>query len=653
MAEENVVILKVGTDEAVKSVGDLKENIKQLKKQLDGYVEATGEVDEQGKKVYRTVEGLTIGSQEYKDVLEELKINQNALRDAMYATTASMEDVAKAATGTSKSYNSLVHQMAALKEEWRATNDEARRNELGQQIASINQQLKDMDASVGNFQRNVGNYQSAFDGLGAKFESWGATLKGLPPTLGATKESLGKVGETMQIVGKQPILGIIGLLAPIIVKITESLKGNQTAMDAVKKAMSALQPVFDFFAGILEKVAEGLSMTVDWLIKLAGEGAFDKFVKKVAGFGNAVLQYMLTPIKSAIAGVKGFVNIVKDVIAGDFDKIKGHAKEAGDGIAEAWKEGFSFKANFESGEAAGGKFVDGMKAEANKKKAKEAGKEVAGAFQEGYDAELERIKAENAEDAEAEAAHREEEAQIEAFMREQEWQKQRNDAWLQGVGERIDAELAAKQKAAEIEQAVIDANNEYIAEQDRLRTEEAEKNAEERKNATILALDAAASATSQILSQIADLYEQDGEVTKKEARKIKALRIASATIDMIQGAVTAFAGAMQLGPIAGPIVGGINAAAVTAMGLMNIAKIKNTNFETGGDSGGGSVSAPVSATVSAPNIETRLDTVRTATTASEEDRLNRMAEDRQVYILQSDIEASGKASKVQVKESSF
>ena len=71
---EDVIILKVGTDEAVKSVGDLKNNIKELKKQLDGYKEATGEVDEQGKKVYKTIEGLAIGSDAYKNALADATI---------------------------------------------------------------------------------------------------------------------------------------------------------------------------------------------------------------------------------------------------------------------------------------------------------------------------------------------------------------------------------------------------------------------------------------------------------------------------------------------------------------------------------------------------------------------------------------------------
>ena len=244
MAEETITILKVGTEEAVKSVNDLKDNIKVLKQNL-------GE--------------LEIGTEEYQTTLEELKVNQNALKDAMYATTTSMADVAAAATGASKSYNSLVHQMAALKEEWRATNDEARRSELGAQIAEINQQLKDMDASVGNFSRNVGNYESGAAVLVEKFDALGDTLKQFPPTLGAAKEQIGKVGETLQLVGKQPILGIIGLLAPIIIKITEALKDNQTAMDAVKRLMSSLDPILKLFEMALEGVAQAVAKVADWL----------------------------------------------------------------------------------------------------------------------------------------------------------------------------------------------------------------------------------------------------------------------------------------------------------------------------------------------------------------------------------------------------
>lgn len=155
-----------------------------------------------------------------------------------------------------------------------------------------------------------------------------------------------------------------------------------------------------------------------------------------------------------------------------------------------------------------------------------------------------------------------------------------------------------------------------------------------------------ANATSGLLSSLADMYESDEKNSEKNAKKIKNLRIASATIDMLNGAVMAYSTAQTLGPPQGPIIGAINAAAVIATGMANINKIKSTN-----PSGSGASSAP--AVVSPPSIDTGMQSVRSITSASEEERLNRMASNQRVYILQSDIEASGNQSKVQVEESSF
>ena len=94
MAEEIITILNIETGEAVQNIGELRDNIKTLKTRL---------------------ETLDIGSKEYQDTLSSLKVNQNALKDAMYNTSASMEDLAAAAKGTSETYNSLVHHMADLK----------------------------------------------------------------------------------------------------------------------------------------------------------------------------------------------------------------------------------------------------------------------------------------------------------------------------------------------------------------------------------------------------------------------------------------------------------------------------------------------------------------------------------------------------------
>jgi len=72
-----------------------------------------------------------------------------------------------------------------------------------------------------------------------------------------------------------------------------------------------------------------------------------------------------------------------------------------------------------------------------------------------------------------------------------------------------------------------------------------------------------------------ELFKSQKEAFERE----KKLKIASAIIAGIQGAVQAFTGAFQLGPIAGPIVGGILAALVAATTAVQVANIRKTQLE--------------------------------------------------------------------------
>ena len=86
--------------------------------------------------------------------------------------------------------------------------------------------------------------------------------------------------------------------------------------------------------------------------------------------------------------------------------------------------------------------------------------------------------------------------------------------------------------------------------------------------------------------------QKEYDERKKAFDKEKKTKIASATIAGLQGAIAAFTGAMSLGPIAGPIVGGLLVGAVAAMTAMNISKIQATKFDSpspGGGGGGGGV----------------------------------------------------------------
>ena len=121
---------------------------------------------------------------------------------------------------------------------------------------------------------------------------------------------------------------------------------------------------------------------------------------------------------------------------------------------------------------------------------------------------------------------------------------------------------------------------------------------------------------------------------------------------MLNGVVTAISQAQQLGPIAGPIMAAINSAAVIAAGVANITKMKQQS--TSANSSSSSSASPATpAVVSAPQITQEVQTFRSLTSASEEDRLNKMAEDRKVYLVTSELEAHEQDTKVRLEESSF
>ena len=199
MAEQ--VDVKIVTVDAVNNLADLKKAIKDAKDNL-----AT----------------LDLGSKAYRDQLKQVIEGQNLLRAAMNGTTATAEHLKDAIDKEGTSYNALVNQMANLKREFRSATTEAERADIGGRIKEINDELKRMDAMKGDFQRNVGDY---FNQVTAPLKS---VIQDLPSGLNAIKQPMDDVTKSLSLMGKQPILGILGLLAPLISDIAKGLKDNET-----------------------------------------------------------------------------------------------------------------------------------------------------------------------------------------------------------------------------------------------------------------------------------------------------------------------------------------------------------------------------------------------------------------------------------------
>lgn len=665
MAEiETITILKVGTQEAVKNVGDLRNNIKILKKDL---------------------EDLDIGTQEYQDTLSELKVNQNALKDAMYATSSSMDNLAQAATGTGESYNALVHRMAAYKEELRTvdTSTEAgmqRFKELAAQVNNVNDKLKALDAAQGNYQRNVGNYKSALDGFHQ-------VVSDLPPSMNAVKKAGDQLDKSFKIMSTNPIIGVVTLLAPLINKIADGLKDNEKATAALQKALKALEPVMQFFQGILDKIADGLSWMVDKLIELAGrsDGVFKKVVAGAAGVGNAIINFLVTPFRITIEAGKGVVNVLKDIFSGNWKQAGQTARDALSGISSAIDKGFAFKQNFEAGQAAVDGFAAGLSS--RKKKAKDGAKEVTKEVKDEFDDLVKQIEADmekatadldKAEEKLLKTALRREKDRLAAIDAAAKYQQDVNAATVdderkrQEESYRIAQEGNQRKLAAlrEFQQAAIERGDlsayldyeKQIADQEvaievaameeraRIRRQDVE-DAKKAAEAKAKVMQAYASGVGDVLGAIADLYDASADDDKRSFENSKRFQLAETWVNTLSGMASAIWATWNdktiPSAIAKAALAATNAAGVLASGVATTAKIRSTQFGGGGGSGASVMAA------TAPTIATSLPQVLQTSTASDVERLNRASEAQRVYILQSDIEAKGRAQRVRVAETTF
>ena len=795
------VILKVGTGEAVKNVGELRENIKQLKAALNDQDLSNPE-----------------GMKKYNELLGELKINQNALKDAMYATTASWDDITNAATGANiafdqnnklvnmqgVSYNALVHEMADLKQAWRATTDEMERAALGERINSVNDQLKSMDASVGNYQRNVGNYIGAMDHLTASFGSMG---KGAQSVIAPIKG----VTTGLKTLSATPAIAILGLLANVLQKVIEGLKSSEENTNAMTQALSPFAAIGDTvtkvlqgLGGVLAKVVEGFGKLTSAIfgtneatkerLRLAKEEAAlqeqernniianaeaerevarlraeaadktkhsaserialleqageqerliaersvqaAKMQYEIIKSRNALTQSNAEDLKKeaeAYAAVvnaeTSYYNKVREINAGISEARNAEAKAASD-AAKAAKDAAAAKIAAEK-EYIAKALADEVQAATNRAEVYRHGSvEYLAAMRDVAALEYDQMKRQMDEtDAEWQArrlaaARKLAEAQqsttdalieegrlalenemnalatgsLDQLAKAVELAKYNLDNIHQAIDESDDAFLARRLEAQQAYREALQAQNEAEVEEGRQQYEQrlatleenslayldaevalkkyeldtlhqlegeseeafrtrqlqAEKEYYNAKKAQVQSwmqtLSGMASGVSSILGSIADAMEENTEMTEAEAKKAKNLRVASATIDMLQGAVTAYAGAQSLGVPMGPIIGAINAAAVIATGIANIAKIKATQVSANSSS---SQTPIVPAQVNAPTVSPQVQQVRTLTSASEEDRLNRMADDHRVYILSSDLEAERDQHRVQVEETTF
>jgi len=469
------------------------------------------------------------------------------------------------------------------------------------------------------------------------------------------------MGTAMKLLSSNPLIAIIGILAPMLQGIAKAIKENEGAMNAIRASLKLLEPIGNAISSIFETIGEKVSDVVKWLGNLlkSNTDTFGKMTSTLAGFGNALLQYILTPIRTVIAAVKGLGKILGDVFKGEWGSIKEDAKAAGSEIADAWKKGFSFKENFNVGKEAGEQFVEGLKT------AKPKVKEEAKKTKEEWLSELEYRKYILKQQIALEKENSEEMVALKQALREAEFEeeKQRLEKTIKDEEERNAAiKLAEQVKSQDLFNiaqdayvARLDAEQKYQDEMAKKREEQ--RKAEEKAEQDRLKAEQAAweklhnakvATVKNAFSTMLSLYEAFGDESAKESEGYKAIASAQAVVQALLSANEAYA-AMASIPYVGPALGAVAAAAALAQGMAQVRAINSTNMKGMSTPTTSTITTPT-ASVSAPAVIQQVESTRTLTGVEEEQRMNNA---QRVYLVYDDVQQAGKKVSVEQSESTF
>lgn len=467
--------------------------------------------------------------------------------------------------------------------------------------------------------------------------------------------------------------------------------------------------------GLLIENWDKVTAAIDEFIGSAGDAskvtagldaAFTAIKTSIVAVGGAIVNYITTPFKTVISAVKAF----SETEGNAFDKIKAAGKAAKTEIVDAWNETKSdFKAIGTETAKAYNDSIDKQNKEAEAKRKAERAKQLEEQRKLAEKQATEAYKAsETALKILEERNKRLEQSDEERINREIELEKKRLELIKGYYGEQsleyeqqltkiydlqqqlnsskgdISAETAEieedpvikqlKDRAKAYEESLISEEQalqnrqnlinsyyeqdlitaeEYSALQKQLdedtiayRTELLEKEQEQKLNNFY----AFTNTLSDLFGVIADnLNEED----KEQFKALKAFQIAQATIQTIQGAIGAYMGAssnpgLNAIPVVGPGLaigmGITNAAIVTAAGIANIRKIAQQQFN-GSSSSVPSISSRASSSTVTPPTQ--------YTSAVQGANIENKLADNRVYVVESDINKTGKRVNVQENENRY
>lgn len=288
--DEYVVGIRTEVYESEETMQSLKNRIKSLQDEILN-------LDKDTEKYNKTLEELQKASQKYNETISLTKKNAFALEG---------------------SYDALTQKMSLLKKEWRATNDESRRNELGKQIADINTQLKAMDAEIGNYQRNVGNYEGS---LQNQFQLLRQEIKKYQSEVLAAEEGTEEWRQAIQKLGdaKHRLVDMNEMAKLATNDIGEQLSALTSVGSGVASAFGAVQGVMTLVGKDTDNLQKQMVKMQAVMAIVQGAQGIDGMIKGLKGL-SVTIKTLGTNIKglTQIMGKNGWLAVVLALAAALF-----------------------------------------------------------------------------------------------------------------------------------------------------------------------------------------------------------------------------------------------------------------------------------------------------------------------------------------------
>lgn len=643
MAEETKRIIEIG----VEGLGTLR----QLQDEL---VKARQDVDQLNK------DGKT-GSMEYQAALVQLKKAQGDYN-------AEMRIAVKESDAVKGSYNDLVNQLSRLKEQWKATGDEAERANLTGQINGIKAQLTEMDHSIGNWQRNVGNYEHSI--IGAL-----TNLRGMGGAAGQAASGIMSLTRGAQAFTATGFGAVLAIIAQALNALVKGFKSSEENLNALTVAFAPFRAVGQTVTNIMASLAKRVAEAVNWVTQLMDKlGLFTEKMKENQEIAKA--EIALTQERRRVTVENAKLEL----------EIANARNDAAD------KANLSTRERIALLESAAAK--EKQIAENNLRLAKlelsiaeerrkqsvndaEANDEYAAAqanlynVQAQYAQTMRRITSQLSSET---LALRREIGDTTAAAVEMVKLLEISASWMEKMDTGIAARMEETKKAMEEAAALGKDMDALIADADRMAAEasdaalehylenvKAEQEAHEQRIRNYYDM---ADAVGDILNNIAGAYRSDielrvqrGEISEQEARSefetVKGLQLANTWINTLAGVTAALTAPtlQSAGPL-GWAVAGAQAAALLTSGIAQTAKIRATTLGKGGGgtASGGDVPKGVAY---APAVIEQVPVTRQVTSAEDEEQLRAARTPARVQLVWSDLQAMNDTDEAQKAEVSF